>query len=54
MEIKTGKSARSVMEKLKSVTDGRMLNIITGKEITLRAEITDEIQNLLKKIHSPH
>ncbi len=31
-----------------------MFNTITGKGITLRGEITDEIQNLLKQIHSPH
>lgn len=54
MEIQTGKSAHYVMEKLKSVTDGRILNVITGKEITLRGEITDEIQSLLKKIYLPH
>jgi len=54
MEMKTGKSAHWVMEQLKSVTDGRMLNTITGKEITLRGELTDDIQRLLKQIHSPH
>lgn len=54
MEIQTGKSAHCVMEKLKSITDGRMLNIITGKEIVMRGEITDEIRALLQKIHSPH
>lgn len=54
MEIKTGKSAHYVMEKLKSITDGRMLNTITGKEIALRGEITDEIQVLLKKFRLPH
>ena len=54
MEIQTGKSAHYVMEKLKSVTDGRMFNTITGKEIVMRGEITDEIQELLKKIYLPH
>lgn len=54
IEIQTGKSAHYVMEKLKSVTDGRMFNVITEKEIVMRGEITDEIQILLKKIHLPH
>lgn len=54
LEIQTGKSAHYVMEKLKSITDGRMLNTITGKEIIMRGEITDEIQTLLNQINSPH
>lgn len=54
LEIQTGKSAHYVMEKLKSVTDGRMFNTITGKETILRGEITDEIQKLLNKINPPH
>jgi|SRR3989338_8271745 len=54
LEIKTGTSARSVMDKLKSITDGRMLNTLTRKEIIMRGEITDEIQALLSKINSPH
>lgn len=54
LEIQTGKSARYVIDKLKSVTDARMLNIITGKEIIMRREITDEIQTLLSQINPPH
>lgn len=52
-EIQTGVSSRSVIEKLKSITDGRMLNTFTGKEIIRRGEITEEIQALLNKINSP-
>lgn len=54
LEIKTGKSAHDVMEKLKSVTDGRILNLVTGKEVALREEITAEVQVLLRQINSPH
>lgn len=54
LEIQTGKSARYVIDKLKSITDGRMLNTITGKEIVMRGEITDEIRKLLEKLKSPH
>lgn len=54
LEIQTGVSSRSIMEKLKSVTDGRMLNTLTGKEIIMRGEISHEIQILLDKITPPH
>lgn len=54
LEIQTGKSARFVIDKLKSVTDGRILNTITGKEIIMRGKITEEIQTLLKQINLPH
>lgn len=54
MEIKTGKSAKYMMEALKSVTDGRILNTTTNKEIYLRSEITEEIKQLLQKMELPH
>lgn len=54
LEIQTDKSARYVIDKLKSITDGRILNTITGKEIVMRGEITDEIRKLLEKLNSPH
>ncbi len=54
LEMTTGRSARHVMEQLKSVTDARVFNLITRKEIVLRQETTDEIQRLLQKIHQPH
>lgn len=54
LEITTGKSARYVMEQLKSITDARVFNRITNKEVILRQEITTEMQELLQKIHRPH
>ena len=54
MEIKTGKSAKYIMQGLKSVTDGRILNTITGKETHLRSEITKETQQLIQKLELPH
>ena len=54
LEIQTGKSAHFIIDKLKSVTDGRILNTITGKEIIMRGEITAEIQTLLNQINPPH
>lgn len=54
LEIRTGKSARFVIDKLKSITDGRIFNTVTGKEIMMRGEITEEIQTLLNQILLPH
>lgn len=54
LEIKTGRSARYVIERLKNVSDGRMINTITGKEIIMRGEITDEIRTLLNQLNMPH
>lgn len=53
LEIATGKSAKYIVDKLKSVTDARMLNLITGKEVLMRSKIPEETSFLLKKI-SPH
>jgi hypothetical protein len=54
LEIQTGKSARFIIDKLKSVTDARMLNTITGKETLIRGEISAEVQTLLSQINPPH
>lgn len=50
MEIKTGKSTRQIVRILKSVTDARIKNILTGEEITMRSEITADIKEILSKI----
>lgn len=53
LEITTGKSAKYMVDKLKSVTDARMLNTVTNKETLMRSEIPEELSLLLKKIR-PH
>lgn len=53
LEITTGKSAKYVVDKLKTVTDARMLNRVTGKKVLMRSETSEEISLLLKEI-SPH
>lgn len=50
LEIAGGKPAGYVVDKLKSITDARLLNLITGKEILLRVPVPEEISLLLKKI----
>ena len=54
MEIKTRKSAKHVMEKLKSVSDAHILNTVTGRETYMRSEVTEEIKQLLQKMGLPH
>lgn len=53
LEIKSGCSAAHVVSQLKSVTDARLMNTITGKETLLRSEIPDELASMLKKL-APH
>jgi len=48
MEIQTGSSPKYVIDQLKSVTDGLMLNTLTDKVEEFRAEINEDVQYLLR------
>lgn len=50
MELKTGKSLKHIVQSLKGVTDARILNTLTQKEIILRSEIPDETTHVLRKL----
>lgn len=50
MEIKTGSSTRQIVKILKSVTDARIKNILTGEKITMRSEISAEIKEIILKL----
>lgn len=50
LEIKTAKSIKQIVRLLKNVTDARIKNTLTGEEITMRSEITTEIQEILLKL----
>lgn len=50
IEIKTGRSIKSVIKTLKSVTDARILNTLTEKEVVLRSEIQDDTKQILKQL----
>ncbi len=54
MEIKTGKSTRQIVRLLKSVTDARIKNTLTGEEIAMRSEITADIKQILLKLGLPY
>lgn len=49
MEIKTAKSTKQIVRILRSVTDARIKNTLTGEEIIMRSEITAEIKEILSK-----
>lgn len=54
IELSTGASIKRVMTEMKKVTDARLLNEITNKEIRKRAQMTPAAQDLLRKLNLPH
>lgn len=50
MEIKTEKSTRQIIRILKSVTDARIKDNLTGKIFTMRSKISEEVKNILLKL----
>jgi len=54
MELKSRKSTKKIIKLLKTITDARLLNILTNKEIIIRSEISPEIRNLLKILFLSH
>ena len=54
MELKTGKSTRRLVKLLKSITDARILNTLTGEEIILRKEMSEEEKQLWKTLTVPY
>ena len=54
IEIKAATSIRSFLTECKKVTDARMLNKITGKEIRMRAQIPPDLRTIISKISQPH
>ena len=50
MEIKTGVSLYQIITSFKQVTDARLLNTLTNKEIIMRTKIPTKVQILLQKL----
>ncbi len=50
MELKTGKSTKSILKLLKSLTDAQLIHIVSAEKILLRSPINDEILSLLKQL----
>ncbi len=54
IELKTEASIKRFITECKKVTDARMLNKITGKEIRIRTPIEKTIKEYLTKLNVPH
>lgn len=54
MELKVGKSTKTILKLLKSITDARILNTLSNEEITIRSELTEEIRHMLKTLSLSH
>jgi transposase len=54
IELKTGVSIRKFIDESKKVVDGEILNLITQKVVTIKAEQTPRIKDLTAKLFAPH
>jgi len=50
MELKTGRSTKSIVKLLKGVTTATIVNTLTGEEFTLSSQVSDEVKQLLIKM----
>ena len=49
IELQTNTSIRKFIHQCKKITDARLENKITGKEIRIRANLTQEVTEILRK-----
>ncbi|HEX5154290.1 MAG TPA: hypothetical protein VFW07_22735, partial [Parafilimonas sp.] len=54
IEIKAGVSIRRFLDESKKVADGQILNHITGKTITIKAQPPEKTRGLVSKLFPPH
>lgn len=54
IELKTGLSIRKFITECKKITDARMFNSLTQKEIVIKGKITDTGSEILKNLSIPH
>jgi transposase len=54
IELKTGVSIRKFIDESKKVVDGEILNQITQKIVTVKAEPTHKMKELMVKLEAPH
>lgn len=54
IELATGDSIRRFLTECKKITDARMLNKITNKEIRIKTKYNDKILKYLKSLNLPH
>ena len=54
VELQTGISIRKFNDEAKKIVDGEILNHITNKKVTIKAEQTLKMNELLAKLYPPH
>ncbi len=54
IELKAGVSIRKFLDEAKTIVDGKILNHITGKTVTINAQKTPKITQLVDKLFPPH
>lgn len=54
IELKTGISIRRFIDESKKIVDGEILNHITQKVVTVKAQPTQKMKELIAKLKAPH
>lgn len=54
IELDTRQSIRRFITECKKITDARIFNQITGKEMTIRTKLTPEIVKIMQSLNLPH
>lgn len=54
IELKTGISIRKFIDESKKIIDGEILNHITQKKVTIKAQPTQKMKELIAKLEVPH
>ena len=54
IEIKAGVSIRRFLDEAKRIADGQILNHMTGKTVSIKAEPTEKMRGLAGKLFPPH
>ena len=54
IELKTGVSIRKFIDESRKIVDGEILNHITQKIVTVKAQITPKMKEFIAKLESPH
>jgi hypothetical protein len=54
IELKAGVSVRKFLDESKKIVDGQILNEMTNKIITVKAEPTQKMKDIMQKLLPPH
>jgi hypothetical protein len=54
IELKTGLSIRKFIDESKKMVDGEILNHFTNKTVSIKAQPSSKIKDILNKLYPPH